>query len=150
MAHTFTNLLVHLIFSTKGRADLIADEIRDDLHAYLGGIIRSLKGTALAVNGTRNHLHLLVLLPRDTSLADLCRDLKSCSSKWVHEKWPLRKGFGWQTGYSAFAVSDSNRDAVMRYIARQEEHHRKVTFDEELVAILRKHKMAFDPRFVLD
>jgi putative transposase len=150
MAHTFTNLLVHLIFSTKGRTDLIADEIRADLFAYMGGIIRSLKGTALAVNGTRNHVHLLVLLPSDTSLSHLLRDVKANSSKWVHRKWPLRQRFSWQTGYAAFAVSDSNRDTVMSYIARQEEHHRKVTFDEEFLSILRKHNIPFDRRFVLD
>ena len=150
MAHTLTNILIHVIFSTIGRADLIADDIRPDLHAYMGGIIRNMKGTALSINGTRNHVHLLLILPTDTAIADLLRSLKTNSSKWVHEKWPNHRRFGWQTGYAAFAVSESNRKTMMNYIASQEEHHRRITFEDEFLSILRKHNIAYDPRFVLD
>lgn len=150
MAHTFTRLLTHVIFSTAGREPAINQAIRNDLHAYFGGIIRELGGNAIAVGGTENHLHALLRLGSDTNLADVLRIAKTNSSRWVHEQWPERRHFAWQRGYAAFTVSESNVEAVIRYIANQEEHHRKVSFEEEFVAFLRKHGVPFEPNHVFD
>jgi putative transposase len=146
MPHTFTNLLTHAVFSTKDRAPLIKPEIRPRLHAYLGGIVREAQGTAFIVNGTAEHVHLLISLPPTLSLADAMRVLKTNSSRWMNED--QRVPFAWQSGYGAFSVSRSNAEAVSRYIARQEEHHRKISFREELIAFLRRHEIEFDERYV--
>ena len=146
MPHTFTNLLAHIIFSTKERAPLIDAELRPKLHAYLGGIVRELNGTPLIINGTNDHVHLLVSMPPTISASDAMRVLKTNSSKWVHAT--RRKPFGWQTGYGAFSVSKSNVEAVGRYIADQEEHHRKISFKEEFISFLKKHEIEYDERFI--
>jgi REP element-mobilizing transposase RayT len=150
MAHTFTRLLTHVIFSTAGRAPTIDPAIRNDVHAYFGGIVRELGGTPVAIGGTNDHLHALLQLGSDTNVADVLRVGKTNSSRWIHEKWPERRDFAWQRGYAAFTVSASNADAVVRYIARQEEHHRKVSFEDELLAFLRRHGVAFDPNHMFD
>jgi len=150
MAHTFTNLLYHIVFSTKHRRPDIDDELKADLFAYLGGIVRGIKGEPLIVNGIADHVHLLVVLPQTISVADALRTIKANSSAWVHERGPKHRQFAWQEGYGAFSVSESRKESVKRYIERQEEHHRKVPFDEEFLKLLAKHGIAYDPRFVLD
>jgi len=142
MPHTFTNLLMHIIFSTKDRAPLITDDLKPKLHAYMGGIVRELKGKALIINGTADHVHLLVSASPSLSLSDSMRVLKTNSSRWAHET--SRTPFSWQSGYGAFSVSQSNVQAVLEYIAHQEEHHRKITFQEEYIMFLRKHDISFD------
>jgi REP element-mobilizing transposase RayT len=146
MSHTAGNLLLHLIFSTKDRQPLITPEIRADLFAYLGGIIREMHGTALIINGTADHVHMLVRIRPSHSAAEIARVVKTNSSRWVHEKYNLR--FAWQTGYGAFSVSESSVAAVSRYIATQEEHHKKLTFQEEYVAFLKKNKIPYDERYI--
>jgi putative transposase len=148
MAHTFTSLLTHAIFSTKDRQLSINAELKPQLFAYMGGIVREYTGTALMVNGTADHVHLLLRLPPSVSIAEAMRLLKTNSSRWVHEKWPSRSTFGWQTGYGAFSVSQSNVSAVLRYIANQEEHHRKVSFQEEFIAYLQRHEIEYDERYI--
>jgi putative transposase len=146
LSHTAGNLLLHLIFSTKDRRPLITLEIRDDLFAYLGGIIREMHGTALIVNGTADHVHMLVRIRPVQAAAEIARVVKTNSSHWVKEKWKVP--FAWQTGYGAFSVSESNVPAVSRYIATQEEHHKKRSFQEEYVAFLKKNKIAYDERYI--
>ena len=146
MSHTAGNLLLHLIFSTKDRRPLITAEIRTDLFAYLGGIIREMHGTALVVNGMTDHVHMLIRIRPAHATAEIARVVKTNSSRWVHEKWNVR--FAWQTGYGAFSVSESNAPAVSRYIAMQEEHHKKVTFKEEYVVFLKKNKIEYDERYI--
>lgn len=148
MSHTSTNLLVHFIFSTKERAPLIASEIEPDLRAYLGGIIRELGGVALAINGTVDHVHLIVRIPAAQSVADRACVIKTNSSRWVHERWPERKEFAWQTGYGAFSVSESGMDAVRDYISGQREHHKERSFQEEFLTFLRKNNIAVDERYL--
>ena len=150
MAHTFSSLLSHVIFSTKNRATLIDNELRPKLHGYIGGIIRELGGTALAVNGTADHLHILLRLPPKVPVSEVMRVVKTNSSRWVHESWPSRSSFGWQTGYEVFSVSASNRNAVIEYIASQEEHHRGISFQEEYLAFLNRHGIEYDERFVFE
>ncbi|HST50589.1 MAG TPA: IS200/IS605 family transposase [Pyrinomonadaceae bacterium] len=127
MSHTHTNLLIHIIFSTKDRMPLIDSDINPRLHAYLGGIVRELKGTALSVNGTMDHVHMLIGLPPTVALSDVVRVTKANSSRWIHEQI-VDKKFGWQSGYGAFSVSQSKAQTVLAYIAHQEAHHRKISF----------------------
>ena len=150
MPHTATNLLVHFIFSTKQRCPLIMPDFETDLHAYLGGIVRQIGGTALCVNGTRDHVHLLVRMPADHSVAEIARLIKTNSSRWVHGRWPEHERFAWQTGYGAFTVSESGAAAVRAYISNQQKHHRKRSFQEEFVAFLKKNGITVDERYLWD
>jgi REP element-mobilizing transposase RayT len=148
MAHTFTNLLTHVVFSTRLRVPTIDDAIRSDLQSYIGGILRELRSTPIVIGGTRDHVHLLTRVPADLAVADCLRVLKTNSSRWVKEKWPERHTFAWQAGYGAFSVSASNRANVIRYIQEQEQHHRKISFQDEFLALLRKHGVEFDERYI--
>ncbi len=148
MAHTFTSLLVHVIFSTRDRAPLIADVIRADLHAYLGGILRELRATPVVIGGTADHVHVLMQTPADLAVADCLRVVKANSSRWVKEKWPERRAFGWQGGYGAFSVSESSRAKVICYIQGQAGHHLKMSFQDEFLGLLRRHGVEFDERYV--
>jgi REP-associated tyrosine transposase len=148
MAHTFTNLLVHVIFSTKDRSPSIDSEMKPQLLAYVGGIVRELKGKAYAINGTADHIHLLSNIPPTLALSDALRTIKTNSSRWVHDQGASHQAFGWQTGYGAFSVSRSNVPDVIRYINNQEEHHRKISFQEEFVAFLKKHGIEYDERYI--
>jgi len=148
MPHSFSNLLIHAVFSTKDRARCLDDSLRSNLFPYIGGILRSVRAEPRLVNGTEDHVHILVGLPTDLSVADCLRAVKANSSRWIHEMSPPHRGFAWQDGYGAFTVSASNEEAVFEYIRRQEQHHRHVSFQEEFVALLRKHRVAFDERFI--
>jgi putative transposase len=147
MARTFNSLITHLIFSTKDRLPLIAPGLKPDLHAYIGGIIRKVGGKALAIGGTADHVHLLISAPPALSISEILRKLKANSSKWVNENHP-KQSFAWQAGYGAFSVSHSNVPAVISYIQRQVEHHRRVSFQEELVTFLKKHGIEYDERYI--
>jgi REP element-mobilizing transposase RayT len=146
MASTHTSLHYHLIFATKHREALIAKEWRDELHAYLGGVVNGLGGHSEGVGGVADHVHLLVSLKATTSLSEFMRELKKASSSWLRDS--KSPGFQWQEGYAAFTVSASSREAVQRYIAGQEEHHRTRSFREELVAFLEKSGVAYDPAYL--
>lgn len=148
MAHTFTKLLVHVVFSTSGRRPLLTGAMRNDIHAYLGGILRELHAQPITIGGTADHVHLLTRLPADLAVADCLRVVKTNSSRWIKEKWPEQRLFAWQGGYAAFSVSESSRTAVIRYIGDQEQHHRRISFQDEFLAILRKHGVEFDERFI--
>ncbi len=150
MPGTYSKLLYHLVFSTKGRANLIADTVRPRLHEYLGGIVRDEKGLAYQIGGTSNHVHLLVRWRTDVSVSTLLRDLKSHSSLWVHQTFPTMQGFAWQEGYGAFTVSQSQSEAVTKYITNQEQHHRTKTFEEEFISFLKAHEIEYDERYLWD
>ena len=141
--HTLACNLVHCVFSTKNRADLIPEPER--LRQYLTGIARGKNIPLVATGGTQNHLHVLLALPPAMPLAKVVQELKGNSSRWLNES---SRGFAWQRGYGAFGVSESRRQAVIAYIVGQEEHHRKWTFEQEFLTLLRKSKIDFDPRFV--
>jgi putative transposase len=148
VAHTYTNLLIDGLFSTKGRRPELDAELRPDLFAYMGGIISKLRGRPLLINGPKDHVHLSFVLPASLALSDLMEKVKANSSRWVHERWPRRSLFGWQEGYTAFSVSQSNLEKVKKYIAEQEEHHRKLSFREEVLALLEKHGIEYNPRYL--
>lgn len=120
-------------------------ELAPRLFAYLGGIVAELGGSAVIINGTSDHVHMLLSLPPALALSDAMRVIKTNSSRWVHETTPARDS-GWQTGFGAFSVSLSNAGDVTRYVANQQVHHRRVTFQEEYLAFLKKHGIALDGR----
>jgi putative transposase len=148
--HTFANLLVHFVFSTKDRMPLIHEEFRERLYEYLSGIARAEFGRALTIGGMPDHLHALVVLKGDVAASDAMRKWKSLSSGWVHETFPGNDAFAWQAGYGAFSVSESSRDEVIAYIEQQAEHHRVMTFQDEFVAFLKRHNMPYDPARLWD
>ncbi len=137
MSDSYTNLLYHVVFSTKDRRRLITPECESRLYGYIGGTIRSLGGICLELNGTEDHVHLLAKLRPDRAVSDVLRDLKANASGWMHEVFPSVEDFSWQRGYGAFTVSESNADEVRRYIAKQKQHHRKVSFRDEFIEFLK-------------
>ena len=147
MPSTHLSLHYHLIFSTKNRYPFIEAAWRGRLHAFMGGAVRSLGGTPEVVGGMADHVHLLIGLRASHTLADVLRDIKSASSHWVHDTVGV-KGFAWQEGYGAFTVSTSLIERVKSYIAHQEEHHRKKTFQEEYVEFHKQSGVEFDERFL--
>jgi putative transposase len=148
MSHTATNVLVHFIFSTHHRAPLIKPEMESDLHAYLGGIIREIGGVALCINGMPDHVHILVRMPSTHSVADVARLIKTNSSRWAHDRWPQFKNFAWQTGYGAFSVSESAQNGVREYIMNQRQHHASRSFQQELIAFLKKNHLVVDEKYL--
>jgi len=150
VAATFTNLLYHIIFSTKGRRPLIALALRVELDKYIGGVIRNAGGVLLDAGGMPDHTHLVTMLRADTSVAEMVRLVKSNSSKWTNERGLINEPFAWQTGYGAFSVSASQVESVRRYVRGQEGHHRKRTFQEEFREFLERHGIEFDERYLWD
>lgn len=148
MAHMFTNLLTHSIFSTKERMPYLESDLKERLFSYMGGIIRELGGKALKINGPADHVHVLASLPAKLAPAELIGKVKANSSGWVHKEFSKHGAFSWQTGYAAFTVSHSQRQTVLHYIENQEEHHRKLSFKEELVAFLEKHGVEYDEQYL--
>ena len=147
MPSTHLSIHFHVVFSTKNREPRIAPEWRERLHAYLGGVARKSGCIPEAVGGVADHVHLLLGLPATARLADVVRDIKAVSSKWVHEETGDR-AFAWQEGYGAFSVSPSHRETVRGYIARQEEHHRKRTFQEEYLELLNRCGVDYNERYL--
>ncbi len=146
MSHTYTNLITHNVFSTKEREGLIKDEIKPELHKYLGGLVKELKGKPIKINGMNDHVHILATLPPTVSTSEAMRFIKANSSKWVSEKF--NQPFEWQKGYGAFSVSRSGMDAVVNYIENQVEHHQKRDFRTEFLSLLKKYEVEFDEKFL--
>lgn len=147
MPSTHVSLHYHVIFSTTERRAWIEPDWKERLHAYLGGLVRTAGGVALSVGGTADHAHILMGLRATHRLADVMRDVKAASSEWVHHD-VHRPVFSWQDGYGAFTVSPSLLETVRRYIENQEEHHRRRTFQEEYRALLKRHGIVFDERYL--
>jgi REP element-mobilizing transposase RayT len=146
VSHTYVSELVHCVFSTKNRRNLINPVIMPDLWAFIGGIARRNQFKALQVGGTGNHVHVLLSLSADMSLAKAMQLIKGVSSRWMNEKHT--KGFAWQQGYGAFSVGISQKDGTIAYIASHAEHHRKHTFEEEFLAFLKKNGVEYDPKYI--
>jgi putative transposase len=150
MPQSLGKIFIHIVFSTKNRARIIPDTLRDELHAYFGGIVESCNGKLLKVGSVGDHVHLLVLLSRTCTISDLVRHLKIGSSKWMKEKRPELNGFHWQDGYGAFSISPSHYASLCRYIANQPEHHRRVSFQDEYRRLLEKYGVEYDEKYVWD
>lgn len=147
MSNTYTKCHIHVVFSTKHREKLIPQEIQPRVWAYIAGICQNHEIIPFQIGGMADHVHLLFHLPPRIALAKAVLLIKSNSSKWMNENGTA---FSWQEGYGAFNVSASNVESVRKYILRQKEHHRKMSFKEEFIALLKKHGVDFDPRYVFD
>ncbi len=145
---SYISLLVHFVWSTKDREPLIRSEWQDRMYGYLGGILEAKRGVLLCAGGVADHVHLLTSLPSTISLADTVNVLKSNSSRWIHETFPNAKSFAWQEKYGAFSVSRSSQSAVEAYIRQQEVHHRARSFQDEFHALLEKHGIHYDEKFI--
>jgi REP element-mobilizing transposase RayT len=150
MPGTYSQLLLHIVFSTKGRKAWITSDLSERLYSYIGGIIRAEKGVLYNVGGVEDHVHLYLRWRPDGSISDLMRTVKARSSKWIHDTFPELRDFAWQEGYSVFSVSKSQEPAVKKYIASQAEHHKKEDFKSELLKLLIAHGIEFDERYVFD
>jgi REP element-mobilizing transposase RayT len=138
------------VFSTKARPPILHESIRGELYAYLAGALRNLKCPAIKIGGTADHMHVLCLLSKNLALARLVEEFKTGSSKWLKTKGQEFQSFHWQGGYGGFSVGESGLEAATRYIERQEEHHRKMSFQDEYRKLLEKYRVPYDERFVWD
>ena len=145
MSHTYAENVIHVVFSTKDRRGLMSCEFRPRMWAYATGVCKKFDIRVLAAGGMEDHIHLLLRIPPTLALAKAVLAIKSNSSRWASEEGHK---FAWQQGYGAFSVSSSIVPTVVRYIQNQEAHHRKMSFDAEFLALLKKHGMEFDPKYV--
>jgi len=150
MAQTLSKLAYHGVFSTKNRVAMLTEQIAPELTKVIGGIIRDRDGRLLAMNGTANHVHLLAIFHPKRPVSDMFRDIKSISTDWLHGKFPEHRSFAWQSGYGVFSVSESAIPRVITYIESQPQHHQETSFEDELLALLQRHGIDYDPRYVLD
>ena len=151
MAQSLAKILLHTVFSTKERHPFLRDNpLREELHRYLGGILTNLDCQPLIIGGVEDHVHLLFTHPRTATVADVVKELKRSSSGWLKAKAAELSDFAWQSGYGVFSIGQSQVDAVRFYIAGQEEHHRKVSFQDEFRRLLGRYDIAFDERYVWD
>ena len=151
MPQSLSNVLVHLVFSTKHRRPFLIDkEVRNEMHAYLGGTCNNLDCPVLIVGGVADHVHILCALSRNLSIAKIVGEIKRSSSKWVKTKGGMLMGFAWQNGYGAFSVGKSEVEHVRAYIGDQENHHSKKTFQDEYRLFLLEYGVEHDERYVWD
>lgn len=151
MAQSLAKILLHLVFSTKERRPFLKDQaLRGELHRYLGGILTNLECQPLIVGGVEDHVHLLFAHSRTATVADVVKELKRGSTVWLKIKATEGSEFAWQNGYGIFSIGQSQVEDVRAYIAGQEEHHRKIPFQEEFRRLLQRYEIAFDERYVWD
>ena len=150
MSGTYTNLIYHIVFSTKERRRLITPAIEDELHKYIGGIVRNLEGDLLEANGDMDHIHLLAILKPKLALSNIIRDTKANSSAWLNKRIRSPYKFAWQDGYSAFTVSESQIERIASYIRNQKNRHRRIDYKDELLELLRINRIKYDERYLWD
>jgi len=148
MAHTFTDLLYHCVFSTKERRPLIDNDLLPELTRVIGGIIRDRKGSLLECNAMPDHIHLLASFHPTIAISDMLRATKAGSTDWVYSRFGQSRAFAWQEGYSCFTVGIASKENVVAYIRGQQTHHRETTFEEEYIGMLQRAGVSYDPRFV--
>ncbi|MFZ2642008.1 MAG: IS200/IS605 family transposase [Verrucomicrobiia bacterium] len=148
MANSYIACFMHCVFSTKERRQQITDDVRERLWAYVGGIARENDMRAMAIGGTADHIHVLLSLPATMSVAKAVQLIKGGSSKWIHDTFPEQGSFAWQEGYGAFSVSKSRADDTIAYINGQATHHAKRSFQDEYRALMEKHGIEWDERYV--
>ncbi len=148
MAHSYSSCLIHDIWSTKERRNLISAELQPRLWSYLGGIAKQNEMTTLAVGGTENHVHMLVSLPGTLSISKAAQLFKGGSSKWIHDTFPVHEEFAWQEGYDAFSIGVAGLPNTVAYIEAQAAHHRTKSFEDEFVSFLQRHGLDYDDRYI--
>jgi putative transposase len=151
MSQSLSAVYVHAVFSTKERRRCFQNpSLRIEVHSFLGGISNDLGCSSIITGGTEDHIHQLVRFGRTITLADWIKEIKRRSNLWIKQREPRMRNFAWQAGYGVFSVSASNLDIVRQYIAEQEEHHRKITFQDEFRLMLKQHGLEWDERYVWD
>lgn len=151
MPQSLDNVLIHTVFSTKDRNPFLSDpDFRCKVHAYVAGVANKLGCYAIKIGGTEDHVHLLTTLSRTIAMADFVKETKRAATDWIQKSGPGLSGFHWQRGYGIFSVSESVKDAVIRYVSNQEEHHRKLDFKDEFRRMCEKHRVAIDERYAWD
>jgi putative transposase len=150
MPQSLGNIVVHLVFSTKHRAPTLTAAVREELYPYLGGVLRGYDCAPIQIGGVEDHVHILFKLSRTHAMAFVTQQIKVSTSKWIHENYPSHGEFAWQGGYGAFSVGQREIEVVTRYIARQGEHHRTHSFQDEFRELLNEAGLTFDERYVWD
>jgi REP element-mobilizing transposase RayT len=151
MSQSLSNVLLHLVFSTKNRVPYLKDpQIRETLDAYFVGTLKNLESPSLITKSVEDHVHILCQMSKQITISGLIKEIKIATSSWLKKQSRSLKDFHWQSGYGAFSVSQSRVGHVRRYILNQEEHHKTVSFQDELRALLKKHKIEFDERYLWD
>jgi len=149
MSNTYTQIYIQFVFAVQDRISLIKPEWKDELYKYITGIVQNNKHKLIAINGVSNHIHVFVGYKPHQLIPDLLQDIKGSSSKWINEKRFVRGKFQWQEGYGAFSYSHSQVDSVVKYIMNQEKHHKKMTFAEEYLELLKRFDVVYDERYLL-
>lgn len=150
MANTYTQISIHAVFAVQGRENIITEDWRDNLHRYIAGIIKAEGAKSLAVGGWKDHVHIFYGLQPALSISDLMRIVKGNSSKWINENNFVKGKFNWQAGFGAFSYSKSQRDNVINYIMKQEEHHMSKTFREEYLEILNNFDVDYEQKYLFE
>lgn len=151
MPQSLSQVLIHLVFSTKHRQPFISERIESELYAYIAKILYDeCYCPALIIGGDKDHLHILYAQSRIWSVAKVVELIKKRSSKWIKTKGSEFENFQWQTGYGAFSVSRSGSEIVKKYISNQKEHHQNRSFQDEFRAFLKKHEIEYDENYVWD
>lgn len=150
MPNTFTQLYIHFVFAVKNRNALINRSWEDKLYKYITGTVQKMGQKMLRINGMPDHIHFLIGLKPDIAISVLVREVKKSSSSYIKEKGLTKYNFNWQSGFGAFSVSHSQLDKVINYIINQKEHHRKRTFKEEYIELLRKYEVEYDEKYLFE
>jgi len=150
MANTYSQITIHSVFAVKQRANFITCDWRDELHKYISGIITANGAKSLAVGGWKDHVHIFFGMPVTTCIADFMSIVKANSSKWINEKRFVKGKFQWQPGYGAFSYSKSQRDTVINYIMKQEDHHKTKTFKEEYLKMLCDFEVEYEDKYLFE
>ena len=147
MANTYTQIYIHIVFAVHGRQNLISQNHKEELYKYITGIVQNKRQKMMAINGMPDHIHLLISLSRSISLSDLVSKIKASSSRWIKTKEGGHANFAWQNGYGAFSIGQSGFQSCARYIANQKEHHKKISFEDELRTLFNKYQIKFDENY---
>ena len=150
MANTYTQIYLHIVFSVKGRENLIKKKWKEELYKYICGIVNGKEQKVYAIGGVGDHIHILVSIKPNIALSDLIRDIKANSSKWINEKGFVLGKFQWQEGFGAFSYAQSQLDAVIAYINNQEQHHLVKTFKDEYLELLQKFNVEYNEKYLFE
>jgi putative transposase len=150
MAQSLADIILHIVFSTKERLPLIKPSVEEELYSYISGVCKKLNSPVIKINGVEDHIHILLQLGRTIAVSDLISEIKSSSSRWIKTKDPFFNNFSWQGGFGVFSVSRHNLEGAKRYLEEQKEHHKKVSFKEELLALLKRAEIRYDEKHLWD
>ena len=150
MTQSLSDIIIHIVFSTKERTPWIQADVENELYQYISGVCYRLDSPVIQINGVRDHIHILLQLDKTMCLSQIISEMKSSSSRWIKTKGTHYQHFTWQSGYGAFSVSRPNVDGVKKYISSQKEHHKTSTFKEEFLTMLRRAQIPYDEKYLWD